>query len=108
MIIESIFLIILICSIGAIILFLIRKVPALHSLPINETSGIREHHIILNLENKIKGVLLAIEKQIFFHKFLSWVKVMTLKVETKVDKSLHKIRKKAQQVDKDLKDKKLP
>ena len=46
------------------------------------------------------------EKQIFMHKFLSWTKVMTLKIETRIDALLQKIRKKAQQVDKEISDKK--
>ena len=108
MIIQSIILAILIVSIGGIILILIRKAPTLNSLPQNGGVSIREHRFILIIENKIKGIMLSIEKQIFMHKFLSWVKVMTLKVETRVDHLLHKIRKNAQQVDKDLNDKKLP
>jgi len=99
MIIESIVFIIFICSLGAILLILIRKIPVLNTLPQNGNAGIRSHKIISNVENKIKKVLVFFEKQIFMHKLLSWVKVMTLKIETKVDAGLHKIRKKAQQID---------
>lgn len=80
--------------------------PVLNSLPKNGTTGIKKHHYILEIEGKLKGFFLYFEKQIFLHKFLSWVKIVTLKIETRVDHLLHKIRKKAQQVDKDLKDKK--
>lgn len=97
MIIESIILAIFVCSLGGVILILVRKLPELNSLPQIGSAGIREHHIILNIEAKIKGFLSLIEKQIFLHKLLSWVKVMTLKIETKVDKLLHKIRNKNQQ-----------
>ena len=83
-----------------------RKIPVLNSLPQNGSTGIRKHQIILNIENKIKDILVFFEKQIFLHKFLSWVKVMTLKIETRVDVLLHKIRKKAQQVDKEINEKK--
>ena len=97
MIIESIVLIIFVCSFGGIILILVRKLPELNGLPQTGNIGIRDHHIVLNIERKIKDILVLIEKQIFLHKFLSWVKVMTLRVETKIDKRLHKIRKKAQE-----------
>jgi len=100
MLVESIILIIFIFSFGGIILILIRKIPVLNSLPQNGSIGIKKHQIILDIENKIKEILVSFEKQIFFHKFLSWVKVMTLKIETKVDILLHRIRKKAQQIDK--------
>ena len=104
--IELIFFIIFILSFGGVLFILARKIPVLNSLPQNGTTGIRKHQIILDAENKIKEVLVFFEKQIFFHKFLSWVKVMTLKIETRVDVLLHKIRKKAQQIDKDINDKK--
>ena len=54
------------------------------------------------VEKRVK-IFLFFEKQIFLHKLLSWVKVMTLKIETRVDHPLHKIRKKAQEVDKNNK-----
>ena len=72
----------------------------------NWTKLIKKHQIILDIENNIKEILISFEKQILLHKFLSWVKVMTLKAETKIDSSLHKIRKKAQQIDKEIKEKK--
>lgn len=105
MLIESIVLIIFVLSLGGVLLILIRKIPILTSLPQNGESGIKEHKLVIGLGDKVKAVVTAIEKQIFLHKFLSWVKVMTLKIETKVDHLLHKIRKKAQQVDKKLEQK---
>ena len=48
-------------------------------------------------KKKVKEVSVFFEKQIFLHKLLSWVKVMTLKIETRVDALLHNIRRKAQQ-----------
>ena len=106
MIIELIALIIFVCSLGGILLILARKIPVLTSLPQNGSMGVRDHRLVLNLENKIKEIFILFEKQIFLHKFLSWVKVMTLRVETKVDQLLHGIRKKAQQIDKEIKDRK--
>ena len=106
MLIESIVLAIFVCSFGGMLLILIRKAPILNSLPQNGTIGIKKHQIILDTENKIKEILISFEKQILLHKFLSWVKVMTLKIETRVDMMLHIIRKKAQQIDKDISEKK--
>jgi hypothetical protein len=94
MIIELIFLIIFICSLCGILIILARKIPVLSSLPQTGTTGIRKHHIILDIESKIKEILISFEKQILLHKFLSWVKIMTLKIETRVDHHLHKIRQK--------------
>lgn len=93
MIAESIVLIILAVSVGGILLMIIRKMPALNSLPQNGNIGIREHRVFVCCERKIKGVLNFFDKQIFLHKLLSWVKVLTLKIETKVDGLLHRIRK---------------
>jgi hypothetical protein len=106
MLIETIVLIIFVCSLGGVLFILARKTPVLNSLPRNGSTGIRKHQIILNAENKIKSIFVFFEKQIFWHKFLSWVKVMTLKIETRIDVLLHKIRKKAQQIDKKNSDKK--
>ena len=105
MITELIFLIILVCGLAGALFILFRKMPMLNSLPQNGSIGIRKHRIILDIEAKIKDVSLFFEKQIFLHKFLSWIKVATLKVETRVDVLLHKIRRKAQQIEKEKKDK---
>jgi len=96
MAIESIALIIFVISFGSMLLILIRKMPVLNSLPQNGDTGIRKGGVILNIENRIKNISTFFEKQIYLHKFLSWVKVMTLKIETRIDHRLHKIRKKAQ------------
>lgn len=93
MIVESIVLIILVVSVGGILLMIIQKMPALNSLPQNGNTGIREHRAFLCCERKIKAVLNFFDKQIFLHKLLSWIKILTLKIETKVDGLLHKIRK---------------
>ncbi len=87
-------------------MILARKIPVLVTLPQNGKTGIRKHHYIVETEQKIKNIFLFFEKQILLHKLLSFVKVMTLKIETKVDHLLHSIRKKAQKIDEDLKEKK--
>jgi len=96
MIVESIALIIFVVSLGGVLIMLEKKMPALSSLPQNGTTGIKKHKIILDIENKFKDFILFFKNQIFFHKLLSWIKVITLKIETRVDHLLHKIRKKAQ------------
>lgn len=106
MIIEYIILTLFIFSFAVVAFILARKIPVLNNLPYNGTTGIRKHHYILDLEHKVKDFFVFFEKQIFLHKFLSFVKVMTLKIETKVDHSLRSIRTKAQKIDKNLKDKK--
>ncbi len=106
MLIETIILIIFILSFAGVLFILVRKLSVLNSLPQNGTTGIRKHHIILDIENQIKEILISFEKQIWLHKLLSWVKVATLKIETRVDMMLHRIRKKAQQIDKEISEKK--
>lgn len=100
MIIESTILIIFVLSLVGTLFILARKLPVLKTLPHNGTTGIKKHRIISDAENKIKDILIYFEKQVFLHKILSWVKIITLKVETFVDSHLHRIRKKAQQIDK--------
>jgi len=101
---ELIILIIFVISFGGVLFILARNVPLLVSLSHNGTSGIKEHirgHKISAWVRKTeKNIFSFFKKQIFLHKILSWTKVMALKVETRVDHLLHKIRKKAQQVDK--------
>ena len=106
MIIESIVLAIFVLSLGGALFILARKIPVLNTLPQNGSVGIKKHRIISDVENKIKELSVFFKKQIFLHKLLSWVKVMTLKIETRIDVLLHKIRNKSQQIDKESKDKK--
>ena len=105
MFIELFFLIILIFSFVGVLFILIKKIPELNVLSKNGSIGIADHYFILNIRNKVKEILISVEKQIFLHKFLSWVKVMILKIETKVDTLLHKIRRKAQKIDQESKNK---
>ena len=85
---------------------LLKKTPALTSLPKNGHHGIKKHKIILNIEKKIKDTHFNLfEKQLWLHKFLSWAKVWILKIETEIDHLLSGLRKKAQQLDKEGKKK---
>jgi hypothetical protein len=99
MIIDSIILAIFVASLGGTLLILLRKMPTLNTLPENGSIGIKKHQYIVEIENKIKDILITFEKQVFFHKILSWIKVITLKIEVNVDHLLHSIRKKAQEID---------
>ena len=106
MIIESIILAIFACSFGGLIIFLIRKLPVLYTLPKNGTTGIEKHKYVLHFKEKTQDLFLSFKKQVLLHKILSWVRIMTLKIEAKIDNLLRNIRKKAQEVDKEVKKKK--
>jgi len=95
MILELIALIIFCASAAGIIIMLYKKLPVLLTLPQNGTTGFKKHRYILNLENKIKDILAAFEKQVYLHKILSWLKCQILKIEVKIDYLLHNIRQKS-------------
>ena len=97
MITELIVLTIFILSLGGILYISYRKIPVLTTLPQNGNIDFRNLKIISKIENKIKNIFLIFEKQIWLHKFLSWVKCLILKIEVKIDHLLHNIRKKAQE-----------
>ncbi len=104
--IQLIVFIIFLISVLGITFILYRKIPVLIELPRNGSMGLRNHQVIVDIENKIKEIQTVFKKQILLHKFLSWVKCLTLKVEVKIDHLLHSIRKKAQNIDKEIKNKK--
>jgi len=85
--------------ISAVIVFFIlyRKVPVLASLPKNGSTGFKKHHVILDIENKIKDVCDSLEHQKLLHKILSQTKCLIMKIEVKIDHLLHSIRRKAQE-----------
>jgi len=99
--------IIFLVSVAGMIFVLGKKVPALIELPQNGGIGLKKPQMIANVQNKIKDHHFHLfEKQMLLHKFLSFIKVWTLRIETKIDKLLHGIRKKAQEVDKQVRNKK--
>jgi len=99
-------IIFLISTLG-IIFILFRKIPVLVKLSQNGSVGFRKHRVIVEIENKIRHHHFHLfEKQMLLHKFLSWVKIVTLKAEVRIDTLLHRIRKKAQQIDKEANGKK--
>lgn len=104
--VEIIVAIIFVISLAGLIFIAVKKIPILVGLPENGSTGIKKHRFILTLEEKVKDFAVAFEKQIYLHKILSWIKRITLKMEVKIDRLLHGIRKKAQAVDREIKSKK--
>ena len=105
--VQLIVFIIFILSTLGIFLILFRKTPLLVNLPKNGHHGIKKPKIVLIIERKIKDTHFHFfQKQMLLHKLLSWMKVVALKLETKIDHILHGIRKKAQEMDKEIKRKK--
>ncbi len=99
------FIIFVVSSLG-VVLMLYKKVPAVAQLPKQGSHGF-ESKLLAKVKNKIQHHHFHLfEKQMLLHRILSWVKVWTLKIETKIDHLLHGIRKKAQELDKKVKNKK--
>ena len=88
----------IISSLG-VLFILYRKIPVLVKLPQNGSSGIEKHRVIVDVEEKVKDFFISLEKQVFLHKLLSYIKVIVLKTEVKIDHLLHGIRKKAQKIE---------
>ncbi len=84
-----------------------KKIPVLITLPQNGSHGFKKPAVVLRVQKKWNSVHFHLfEKQMLLHKVLSFIKVWTLKIETKIDQLLHGIRKKAQELDKKVKNKK--
>ena len=104
---QLIALIIFIVSLAELIFILWKKIPVLVQLPQNGHHGFKKSESIANIEKKIKDTYFHLfSKQMLLHKVLSFVKITTLKLETKIDELLHGIRKRAQELDKKVKNKK--
>ncbi len=98
---KFIFLIIFVLSFGGVLFILARKIPALIVLPQNGKTGIKKHQIIKDIESKIREAHFSLfVKQTLLHKTLSFIKIITLKLEAQIDTLLHRIRKKAQEINK--------
>ena len=104
---QLIAFIIFIISVIGIFFILGKKTPLLARLPHDGHHGFKKHRIILHAEKKIKEALFHVfERQMWLHKLLSFIKVWTLKTEVYVDHLLHGIRKKAQELDKEVRKRK--
>ena len=105
--IEIIVFIIFLLSIAGITFILYRKIPVLVVLPKNGHHGFKKPEFFSNIEKKLKKHHFHFfEKQMLLHKFLSKIMVLVLKLERKISEHLHGIRKKAQDLDKQVKKRK--
>ena len=105
--IQLIVFIIFAVSVTVVFFILLKKVPVLVSLPKHGHHGFKKHEAIAAIEKKIKQLHFHFfKKQMLLHKLLSWLKVWTLKMETRVDGLLRGIRKKAQELDREMRKKK--
>ncbi len=105
--IQLIALIIFLISVSVVSFIICKKIPSLVALPYNGQVGFKKPEFISRLEKIIKdNHCHFFKKQMLLHKLLSMIKVWVLKIERNVDILLHGIRKKAQEVDRELKDKK--
>ncbi len=104
--IQFIIFIIFLISLAGIAFIVGKRLPELAKLPQNGHHGFRKPRLVAKVQAKIQHHHFRLfEKQMLLHKILSFVKVLTLKLETKVDHLLHGIRKKAQELDKKVKNK---
>ncbi len=102
--IQLIALIIFLLSCLGIFFIFFKKVPTLVQLPHNGSLGFKKHKLIARLEQKIKHHHFHLfQKQMLLHRILSFSKVWTLKIETKIDQLLQGIRKNAQELDRKMK-----
>ncbi len=106
MIIASVIFSIFVISLGGLIFILARKISVLVVLPQDGSVKGYKGKFMLAVESKAKEFFIFFEKQIFLHKFLLWIKIMVVKVETKIDQLLHKVRRRAQEVNKKVSGKK--
>lgn len=105
--VQLIAFIIFIISLTGIAFILFKKVPALVNLPQHGHHGFKKSEFILTIEKKIKNIHFDIfHKQVYLHKALSKTRIWILKLERKIGERLHGMRKKAQQLDKEVKKKK--
>lgn len=105
--IQLIAFIIFIVSLIMVAFILVRKMPALAGLPKNGHHGVRKHSLIADAEKRIREFHFHFfSKQMLLHTILSKFRILTLRMERKIDTLLHGIRKKAQELDKQVKKKK--
>ena len=105
--VQLITFIIFLISASVVAVILYRKIPVLIELPQNGHHGIKKPELVMNVEKKVKDFHFHFfKKQILLQKILSFMKVLVLKIENKIDVLLHGVRKKTQEVVKETKRKK--
>ncbi len=101
---QLIAFIIFIISFSGIVVMLYKKAPVVATLPKNGSAEFKKHELLARAENKIKDFHFHFfSKQMLAHRVLSFIKIWTLKAETKIDHLLHGIRKNAQEIEKKTK-----
>jgi len=93
MLIDYFFLIIFVVSFLAIVLIILKKIPVLLTLPRYSSEEIRLFSFSKIKEFFTKNCFSKKEK--FIQKFLLFVKIMVLKIESQIDFLLQKLRKKS-------------
>lgn len=93
---EFIAFVIFLASTLGLGMILYKKVPALAQLPQPRSKKISEG-FLTETEEKIKDFYSLVLKQKLLHKLLSWIKCLTMKIETRIDALLHGIRKTAKE-----------
>lgn len=105
--VQLIAFIIFIVSLFGIVFILFKKIPILVELPQNGYHGLKKPEFISNMEKRFKDFYFDFfKKQVYLHKALSKIRILVLKLERKIGDLLHGIRKKSQELDKNIKDKK--
>lgn len=105
--IQLIAFIIFLVSVLGIVGLLSKKIPVLSQLPQNGYHGIKKNEKIAAIEKKLKEFHFDFfKKQLVLHKLLSKTRVWVMKIERRIDVLLHGIRKKAQELDSQVKEKK--
>lgn len=98
---QLIVFIVFVSSLLGMLFILFRKIPALVQLPRDQQKNFKDLEGVKSIKGKIGDAYTDFfEKQVILHKLLSKLKVMVLKIERKIDTSLHGIRKKTQEVEK--------
>ncbi len=101
---QLIAFIIFLGSVLSIAFILFKKAPVLAGLPKNGHHGFKKPELVDKIHKKTKAWHFHFfEKQMLLHKLLSWTKIVTLKMERWLDHLLSGIRKKAQELDKQVK-----
>ena len=84
--IQIIFLLIFVVSLLVVISILYKKMPVLAELPQNGDHGIKKPEFIVRIEKQIiEKHFHFFKKQMILHKLLSKLRIITLKVEKRID-----------------------
>ena len=104
---QLIAFVIFVVSLGVVFFIIFKKIPALAVLPKNGHHGFKKPKFISSIEKKLKDQhFYVFKKQVVLHKILSKVRIWVMKIERTVGDLLHGIRKKTQELDKQVKKRK--